>query len=232
MSPVPALLPTPSDIEWLIERLPVGQRARLRWAPEHFRRILDRLLVGKVTPEVIQQATAEFVQAWSSLAGDLQPAFSESLSEVMPDLEPSLHRLMSYFQGLPAAEGIEWTLGVVKNASRDTSQVNPKHMTIRTGIHDPMSLLQAQIILFAVLQAVERGIPPERLVELAETAYLEAAEWVHLKATQGIVLDPLKGLAPEQRFAKLLRYLDDLRKVLSPEDLEIMSQAHRTSPLF
>lgn len=224
MSPVPALLPTPSDIERLIDRLPAEQRARFRWAPERFRQILERLLVGKVTPEVIQQATAEFVQAWGSLAGDLQSGLSEGLSEVLPGLEQSLHKLMSYFQGLSAAEGIEWTLGVLKNASRDTSRVNPKHRT--------MNLLEAQIILFAVLQAAERGIPPERLVDLAETAYLEAAEWVHLKATQGIDLDPLKDLTPEQRFAKLLRYIDDFRKVLTPEDLEIMSQARRTSPLF
>jgi hypothetical protein len=228
MSPVPALLPTPSDIERLIDRLPAERRARFHWAPERFRRILDRLLVGKVTPEVIQRATAEFVQAWGSLAGDLQ----SGLSEVMPGLEQSLLKLMSYFQGLPAAEGIEWTLGVLKNASRDTSQVNPKHMTVLTGIDDPMSLLEAQIILLAVLQAAERGIPPERLEELAETAYLEASEWVHLKATQGIDLDPLNSLTPEQRFAKLLRYLDDLRKILTPEDLAVMSQARRTSPLF
>lgn len=234
MSPVPALLPAPSDIDRLIDRLPSEQRVRFSWAPERFRRILDRLLTNKVTPEVIRQATAEFVQARDSLAGDLhlQPGLSDNLSETPPGLEKSLHALMSYFQGLPAAEGIEWTLGVLKNASRDSSQVNPEHMMVRAGICDPMSLLEAQIILFAVLQAAERGIPPGRLQDLAETAYLKAMEWVHLKATQGVDLDPLSRLTPEQRFAKLLRYIDDLRKVLTPEDLEVMSRARRTSPLF
>lgn len=244
MSPVPAMLPAPSDLERFIDRLPAGQRAQFRWAPERFRQILDRLLSGDVTPEVIHQATAEFVQACVVLASEFLAA-GPALSEAMPDLNQSLDdKLMTYFQGLPAAAGIEWTLGVLrKSGERYHSRVSPEETKafaesideakIEEDVQNPsMGLLRAQVILLALLQAAERGIPPERLEELAETAYLEAAQVVDLMAAQGIDLDPLSSLTPEQRFAKVRQSIESLREVMTPEAADIISRARVTSSLF
>lgn len=248
MSPVPAMLPAPSDLERLIERLPAEQRAQFRWAPERFRQILDRLLSGKVTPEVIHQATAEFVRACVVLAGELlaaQPSLPEGVSEALPDLNQSLdEKLMTYFQGLPAAAGIEWTLGVLRKSGESYhSSVSPEETKafagsideskIEENVRNPsMGLLRAQVILFALLQAAERGIPPELLEELAETAYLEAAQKVDLMAAQGIDLDPLSSLTPEQRFAKVRQSIDSLQEVMTPDAVDAISRARVTSSLF
>jgi len=250
MSPISAMspMPSPSDLERLIDRLPAEQRARFRWAPERFRQILDRLLVGEVTPEIIHQATAEFVQVCVALARDLlaaQPELPEGVSEAMPDLEQSMDsKLMTYFQGLPAAEGIEWTLGVLRNSRASYhSSVRPEETKafagsieeskIEENVQNPsMGLLRAQVIFFALLQAAERGIPPARLEDLAETAYLEAAQRVDLMAAQGIDLDPLSSLTPEQRFEKVRQSIDSLREVLTPDAVDVISRARVTSPLF
>jgi hypothetical protein len=243
MSPVPAML-APSDVERLIDRLPAEQRARFRWAPERFRQIFDRLLDGEVTPEVIHQATAEFVRVCVPLIGDLlatQPALPEGISEARSDLSQSREdKLMAYFQGLSAAAGIEWTLGALRKlAESPLSQVSPEEAKVYEGSteakyiqHPSLGLFRAQVILFALLQAIERGIPPERLEDLAETAYLEARQMVDWMALQGIDLNPLSDLTPEERFAKVLQYIDDLREVMTPDAIDVISRARVTPPIF
>jgi hypothetical protein len=238
------MLPAPSDLERLIERLPAEQRARFRWAPERFRQILERLLSGEVTPEVIHQATADFVQVCVPLIDDLlatQPAPRESLSEARSDLMQSREdKLMTWFQGLPAAEGIEWTLGALRKlAALPLSHVSSEEAKVYEGSteakyiqHPSLGLFRAQVILFALLQAIERGLPPERLEDVAETAYLEARQMVDWMALRGIDLNPLSDLTPEERFAKVLHYIDDLREVMTPEAIDIISRARITSPIF
>jgi len=245
MSPVSAML-TPSDLERLLDRLPAEQRARFRWAPERFRQILDRLLIGDVTPEVIHQATVEFIQAGVALDRDLiaaRPIPPEGLAENEWDLYQSLgDKLMTYFQGLPAAAGIEWTLGVLRKyyvedahspMSREEAEIFAGSTDEAKYIkHPSLGLVRAQVIFFALLQAIERGIPPERLEDLAETAYLEARQKVDFMAIQGIDFDPLRDLTPEERFAKVLQYIDDLREVMTPEAIDVISRARVTSPIF
>jgi hypothetical protein len=243
MSSVPAMLAL-WDVEQLIDRLPAEQRARFRWAPERFRQILDRLLDGEVTPEVIHQATTEFARVCIPLVSDLpalQPALPEGLSEARSDLNPSREdKLMTYFQGLPAAAGIEWTLGVLRKLGENPlSHVSPQEEAVYEGStdakhiqHPSLGLFRAQVILFALLRAIERGIPPERLEDLAETAYLEAGQMVDWMALQGIDLNPLSNLTPEERFAKVLQYIDDVREVMTPEAIDVISRARVISPIF
>jgi hypothetical protein len=222
MSLVLAMLPTPWELERCIHRLPAEKRAQLRWGPERFRQILDRLLVGEVTPEVIHQATADCVRVIVESAEEILMALMGVPDDEPfgPDPTPSLDdRLMTCFQGLPAAAGLEWTLGVLRNfgelhqsnkmsseekkaffGSIDASNVEEIEEMVRSP---SMAHLRAQIILFALLQAAEQGIAPDRLEQLAGTAHREAARKVELMAAQGIDLDPRSNLTPEQRFEKV-----------------------------
>lgn len=242
-----AVMPTPLELEHAIERLPAEQRARFRWAPERFRQVLGKLLAEETTPELIDRVTVEFSMSCLPLMGDLLrvSTFENVLKETIPSLDDQLDRLKDYFRGSPAEEGVEWAFRALilflekapELAQSELSAGNVMNLTqemdetrLREDLKSPVSgLLKAQVVLFSLLHSMDAGLPSNRMERLAEYAYLEATRGVNLFSTQGINLDPLKHLTPDQRFEKTLRYIDDLQKVFTSDDVDAISQARVTS---
>jgi hypothetical protein len=242
-----AVLITPMDLERAIERLPAEQRAQLCWAPERFRQVVGKLLGHEATPDLVDRVTVEFALVclpfFRDVLAQLGP-FDNVLKEVVPTLDEKLEKLKVYFRGSPVVEGVEWAFRALMlffsnaqalsqsglSAGEVTFTQQFDESKLKEELQSPVSgFLKAQVLLLALLQAAEFGMPAERMESLAESAYLEATRGVNLLATQGIELDPLKHLAPEQRFEKTLRYIEDLREILTPEDIEVISQARVTS---
>jgi hypothetical protein len=228
--------------------LPAEQRAQLRWAPERFRQVVGKLLDHEATPELVEQVTIEFALVCLPLVRDVVAqlgSFEHVLEEVVPTLDEQLEKLKLYFRGSPVAEGAEWAFRALVLLFSNAQALSQSELSagevitltqqldeskLKEEIQSPASgFLKAQVLLLALLHAAEFGMPAERMESLAEKAYLEATRGVNLLAMQGIELDPLKHLAPDQRFKKTLRYIEDLREILTSEDVDVISRARVTS---
>lgn len=237
MTAAHGLLLTPLELEQLVEKLPAEQRARLRWAPERLRRMLDRMLED-TREEAALAVAAECVHECLPLLDSVESVAGERGLT----LDDQLPKLAEYFQGGAPVRAAEWVCHALAVAWSKEEVVAEWRQALRRaaqGGAEPgewsesalFHLLRAYVMFLALLRAAERGIAREEVEELAEAAYAQAARGVELYREQRIRVDPLSRLTPERRIEKTLEYAEDLRKSLTPEDLEALRSAHRR-PLF
>lgn len=231
MTAAPALLLTPVDLERLIQKLPAEQRARVGQAPERLREMLDRMLEDD-RGEVIHAVAAECVRECLPLLED-----AALRRECPRNFEEQSHKLLEYFQGCAAAESVEWTCGALALLwanERELPSWESMELLARVKFDWPIyersrspieGLLEAYVMLLALLRALERGIPREQVEELADRAYLTASGNVELLSARGVDLNPLRRLSPEQRFQKLLQAIKNIQGVMTDEDADIILSA-------
>ncbi len=246
MSAAPAPFMTASEIERIIRGLPAEQRAQFQWAPQRYRQIIEQLLVEDPSPELIQRVAVEYVQfcfSWLQARNQVSRPLREGLLEDHPRVI-NLDFLKAYFRNSPLAEQVDWVCDVLVNVHQhlqaDVSEASSEEPTSTFNDWEQPSeeaisqayiggFLGPQVLVAALVRGVELGRPPEQMEKLVERAYIETAHCVDGYAVRGIDLDPLHQLAPEQRFEKARRYIEELREVMTPEDVDTLSQARVTS---
>ncbi|MBI5482450.1 MAG: hypothetical protein HY906_26580 [Deltaproteobacteria bacterium] len=227
------------DLDSLLARLPVRERAAVAWAPQTIRGALRQLLEGPPDPALVAKATVEVIRAFHGCWPVLSAIFANPgalRAEIEGHWRQKLPLLREYLADPAVADEAEWAFRAVGSMFDLMLTIDPEEFTSSaegpasgqvldvTG-DDAAGLLRAQVLLMAVLEAAEQGDPPAVAAELAELAYDEAAVGVAALARLGLRIDPFRGESAGERGTRLLRYADHARVALSSGDMAALEAA-------
>lgn len=172
---------TPREIQKILDELPARDRAALDWACSGVRQAIDLLHGQPLSEEVIQRAARKYAAALppilaleARMATEEPAAHRRAIQERWQDLDP---RVSKYLGATEHAQRLARTLqamffiGTLAMEERILEQTLEVDVSSREGAG-----LRASVLVAAVLDAAEEGIPVERAHALIERADLES--WV------------------------------------------------------
>lgn len=234
---------TSRAFEEFFSRLPRHQQAQLEW----IRPILDdahrRLQAEPLTPALVQQTSSKVLGVTMTLAPITRKMFGAASrvgQELCSQWTDKLPTLRAYLASPAALDAAEWALRVVVGfmkwaftygaASIDAAVKLGPEAYDQALMSEAGSIIRAQVLVTALLDAADKQVPQQRAVELAEAAYREATHATVALSKEGVHIHPFIDETPAERGARAIRYASRVRDALSDEDVRTLVGA-RLGPL-
>jgi len=195
---------SPHDFEDLLEELPAAERASLEWIRPVLRRAVDRLLEGELTEATILQATAEYAPVlWQAQLAVIRAAMLDPAAyghAIVEQLKQRAPRLDAYLGKGEHAARLGRTLSAmfvigalaIKHLIREPRRIDQLADFSEIDISKPEGLgFRLSVLVAAIFDAAERGIPVERARTLIERADLEGWAIAWALASEGIPGGPI-----------------------------------------
>jgi hypothetical protein len=225
-----------SDLERLVASLPAQQRAALAWTPRDLRAAIDSIRRSDdVTDEVLATAAEQIfrlilpvIEPIATLLGG-----SRLSAEVSTLWNKELSNLRTFLPDPPAVHAAEWIFrafdGIMRTVlqSIDRAEIAEAFGALEgLGLPPEMfkseagALFRAQALMMAAIAEAEERGDAEKAAQLIDHAVLEMATTIDMAGRIGLTIDPYQGEAQDQRAARLLGYVQDIRDTLTTEDID------------
>ena len=258
LSPVETALATSAycslaRLEELIATLRLQQKAQLTWMVsrirERIRTLLEREdeITAAELDAVAHAAFEEFAPVFHLLSAESAQTFNDAL---MPAVSDHVARIADYLKPTGLADVAEYAFrgffsamiaiaahpdvqrGVEADAAaaREHAEQHGGAMPRMNPALAPLQVVRPQIALFLVSEAMEMGLPPARTSPVLTIALQDVVGWLlpRLRAG-GLAIDPLQGIAHDERVKRAIAIAAHLRDEAEDEDEKIFADARLSS---
>ena len=193
MSAAFALMLPPARLDELLQGLPAAQRATLKWEAARIREVILQLVRAPPDDRALVRALHAHAQLSTRLVSDLISLVGDAsgvLADARASMEKDFVELRAAFQGTEGFSAVEWTTLAVMNfniavfavfdqlmarkgAEPLASIPDLSAMTAEALDLPALGVLRAELLVFAMVLAINGGAKAADLAEHAEWAYLE-----------------------------------------------------------
>lgn len=236
-----------ADLERLVASLPAQQRAAIAWVPRDLRDAIDAIrrsddvtsaLLSKTAQQIFRLVLPVIEPIATALGGDRLSV------EVSTLWHKELDHLRRFLPDPAAVHAAEWTFrafdAVLKTVlpSVGPAELAEAFGAIKAGAlplemfaSPPGALFRAQALVMAAIAEAEAGGDADKAAELIDHAVLEMAATIDILGRIGITVDPFANEPDDQRATRVLTYVQDVRDVLTADDIQRTVDAGRLNRL-
>ncbi len=158
----------------------------------------------------------------------------ELRAALMEDLQRDEVRLTAYLEDPDAVNTLTWVLAFLRSLyGTVVTLLDPAQLAalgneeVEEHLQDQrwLPMLKGQIAVMAALDAMKDGDPPDRSIELIETAFLAFMDIRDHLRREGVWLSPFPSETSEERRSGALKYGLRLRDTLTDSDWKALDHA-------
>lgn len=221
-------------LQLLVATLSAEQRARLKWGPHETAEAVRAFLAAPHDESRLKELMLSLERTMEFVMPLVLDGLAAQPERFHAALEDSWHKdLETLAQQVDhiTYDFADWSIRVLAGAMRaalaDMSRA-PRDEVVRilatrpeARLTDPAHPLRLQALLLAAVEAAKRGLSAQATV-IAENAFDHAAALLSFVHAADAPIFPFEKEAQGTRSARVLRYLDDLREVATPDELDLL----------